>query len=229
MVKRRDTLRAPSSRTRPAQKTSPLLILFIDLLSFKLETSQVVEVFGFFILLTLHLLTPRFAVGILAVQHLLFPFPPPSTHGQRRPFNVPRLPPTPSPSDAGFLPYPSSLALTLSRRRYAFPHVFRFNGCWSSFRLLLFAFRRFRSFLRSLRSRFPRTGHPLTLFTLILRMRTPPTRPLCGTLLARISLSVVSFQSLSRTALNVSLLRYIAFVFRLLVCLVPSHGGHGHV
>ena len=47
-------------------------------------------------------------------------------------------------------------------RRYALPHVFRFNGCWSSFRLLLFAFRRFRSFPRSFRSRFPRTGHLLT-------------------------------------------------------------------
>lgn len=43
-VKRQDTLRVPSSRTPPVQKTSPLLILFIDLLSFKLETSQVVEV-----------------------------------------------------------------------------------------------------------------------------------------------------------------------------------------
>ena len=60
-------------------------------------------------------------------------------------------------------------------------------------------------------------------------MRSPPTRPLWS-LLVRVSLSVVSSQSLSRTALNVSLLRYIAFVFRLLVCLVPSHrGGHGHV
>ena len=60
-------------------------------------------------------------------------------------------------------------------------------------------------------------------------MRTPPTWPLCDILLVRVSLSVVSLQSLSRTALNVSLLRYIAFVFRLLVYLVPSHGGHGHV
>ena len=81
-------------------------------------------------------------------------------------------------------------------------------------------------------------GHPshgslaqdiLSLFALTPSMRTPPTRPLCGILLVRISLSVVSFQSLSRTALNVSLSRYVAFVFRLLVCLVPSHGGHGHV
>ena len=55
-----------------------------------------------------------------------------------------------------FLPSPS-------RRRYSFPHVFRFNGCWSLFRSLLFAFRRFRSFPRSPQSRFPRTGHPLTL------------------------------------------------------------------
>jgi len=124
--------------------------------------------------------------------------------------------------------YPSLLALTLPRRRHALPHVFRFNGCWSSFRSLLFAFRRFRSFPRSPRSWFPRTGHPLTLSTLILSMRAPPTWPLCGILLAGISLSVVSLQSLSRTALNVSLLRYIAFVFRL-VYLVPSHGGHGHV
>ena len=35
--------------------------------------------------------------------------------------------------------------------------------------------------------------------------------------------------SLSRTALIVSLLRYVAFLFRHLVCLVPSHGGQGHV
>ena len=106
--------------------------------------------------------------------------------------------------------------------------MFRFNGCRSLFRLLLFAFRRFRSFSRSLRSRFPRTGHPLTLFTLILPMRTPPTWPLCDVLFG-ISHSVVSLQSLSRTALNVSLLHYIAFLFRLLVYLVPTHGGHGHV
>lgn len=41
--------------------------------------------------------------------------------------------------------------------------------------------------------------------------------------------TVVISQPLSRTALNVSLLRYIAFVFRLLVCLVPLPGGHEHV
>lgn len=69
----------------------------------------------------------------------------------------------------------------------------------------------------------------LSHFALILPMGIPPTRPLCGVPLVRISLSVVSLQSLSRTALNVSLLRYIAFVFRFLVCLVPSHGSHGHV
>ena len=126
------------------------------------------------------------------------------------------------------VPFLPLLALTLPRRRHALPHVFRFNGCWSSFRLLLFAFRRFRSFPRSPRSWFPRTGHPLTLSPLILSMRAPPTWPLCGILLAGIPLSVVSLQSLSRTALNVSLLRYIAFVFRL-VYLVSSHGGHGHV
>ena len=60
-------------------------------------------------------------------------------------------------------------------------------------------------------------------------MRILPTRPLCDALLVRISLSVVSLQSLSRTALNVSLLRYVAFVFRCLVCLVSSHEGYGHV
>lgn len=38
------------------------------------------------------------------------------------------------------------------------------------------------------------------------------------------STTVVISQSLSRSALNVSLLRYIAFLFRLLVCLVPSSG-----
>jgi len=57
----------------------------------------------------------------------------------------------------------------------------------------------------------------------------PQTWPLCDILLVRTSLSVVSLQFLSRTALNVSLLRYIAFVFRLLVYLVPSHEGHGRV
>ena len=52
MAKRRDTLQAPSSRTRPVQTTSPLQILFIDLLSFKLETSQVVEVSIFYLVNT---------------------------------------------------------------------------------------------------------------------------------------------------------------------------------
>ena len=51
-----------------------------------------------------------------------------------------------------------------------------------------------------------------------------PTRPLWYPACQGIA-SVVSYQSLSRTALNVSLLRHIAFVFRLLVCLVPSDGG----
>jgi hypothetical protein len=83
----------------------------------------------------------------------------------------------------------------------------------------------FAVFPRSPRSRFPRTGHPLTLSALILPMRTSPTWPLCDTLLARISLSVVSLQFLSRTALNVSLLRYIAFVFRLPVYPVPLPWG----
>jgi hypothetical protein len=76
-------------------------------------------------------------------------------------------------------------------------------------------------------------GHPghgslaqdiLSLFTLIPPMRVPPTWPLCGALLVR-NYSVVSLQTPSRTALNVSLLRYIAFVFRLLVCLVPPIWG----
>ena len=69
-----------------------------------------------------------------------------------------------------FLPLP--LALTLHADVTLPPHVFRFNGCWSSFRSLLFAFRRFRSFPRSLPSRFPRTGHPLTLHAR-LSMRMP--------------------------------------------------------
>jgi hypothetical protein len=71
------------------------------------------------------------------------------------PSSLPSLMPVPS--------HPISLVHSSSHRRYAFPHVFRFNGCWSSFRLLLFAFRRFRSFPRSPRSRPPRTGHPLIL------------------------------------------------------------------
>ena len=45
----------------------------------------------------------------------------------------------------------------------------------------------------------------------------------CGTPSVEPTTVVIS-QSLSRTALNVSLSRYIAFVFRLLVCLVPSLG-----
>jgi len=124
------------------------------------------------------------------------------------------------------VPFPP-LALTLPRRRHALPHVFRFNGCWSLFRLLLFAFRRFRSFPRSPRSWFPRTGHPLTLHAHPLDARASNLASLWYP--ARRDITVVSLQSLSRTALNVSLLRYIAFVFRLLVYLVPSHGGHGHV
>jgi hypothetical protein len=138
-----------------------------------------------------------------------------------------RSPSTPSFSGAGALPSPPPRAY-ITRRRHALPHVFRFNGCWSSFRSLLFAFRRFHSFPRSHPSRFPRTGHPLTLHAHPLDAHASNSASLC-VLLARISLIVVSLQSLSRTALNVSLLRYIAFVLRLLVCLVPSHGGHGHV
>jgi hypothetical protein len=120
--------------------------------------------------------------------------------------------------------FPFPITLTLPPRRHALPHVFRLNGCWSSFRLLLFAFRRFRSFPRSL---------PVT----VLSPRTssnpfPRSSPRCahsnstscGAPLVRASLV-----NLFSHALNVSLLRYIAFVFRLLVCLVPSHGGHGHV
>lgn len=76
-------------------------------------------------------------------------------------------------------------------------------------------------------SRFPRTGHLPNPLTLILPMGILPTRPLVVPCLSG-SLSVVSSQSLYRTALNVSFLRYIAFVFRL-VCPVPSHGGYGHV
>jgi hypothetical protein len=123
------------------------------------------------------------------------------------------------------VPPPFLLTFTSSRRRHASPHVFRFNGCWSLFRLLLFAFRRFRSFPRSLPVTVlsPRTSPDP--FSLISPMRSAS----CDLLLVRVSLSVVSSQFLSRTALNVSLLRYIAFVFRLLVCLVPSHRGHWHV
>ena len=51
-------------------------------------------------------------------------------------------------------------------------------GHRSSFRLLLFAFRRFRSFPQSLRSRFPRTGHPLTLHAHPLDVRISNLAPL---------------------------------------------------
>ena len=74
MVKRRGTLRAPSSRTRPVQRTFPPLILFIDLLSFKLETSQVVEVRMFYPTSTPSSSPHNFPVDILAAQHLLFLF-----------------------------------------------------------------------------------------------------------------------------------------------------------
>ena len=69
----------------------------------------------------------------------------------------------------------------------------------------------------------------LSLFTLISRCACLSNSASLCILLVRTSLIVVSLQSLPRTALNVSLLRYIAFVFRLFVCVVPSHGGHGHV
>jgi hypothetical protein len=51
----------------------------------------------------------------------------------------------------------------------------------------------------------------------------------CDLLLARVSLYVISSQSLSCTALNVSLLRYIAFLFGLLVRLGSLPSGHWHV
>ena len=181
MVKRQGTLRAPSSRTRPVQRTSRLQILFIDLLSSKLETSQVVEVLIFAVHRypsSAHCLIysrypgcPAPIVPFLPLRQLMASVGP-QIYSRRSPH------PTPSFSGVGALPSPPPRAY-ITRRRHALPHVFRFNGCWSSFRSLLFAFRRFRSFPRSLPSRFPRTGHPLTLFTLILSMRMPPTRPLC--------------------------------------------------
>ena len=58
------------------------------------------------------------------------------------------------------------------------PHFFQFNGCWSSFRLLLFAFRRFHSFHRSPRSWLPRTGHSTISSRPSFPMCIPPTRPL---------------------------------------------------
>ena len=99
-----------------------------------------------------------------------------------------------------------------------------FNGCWSSFRLLLFAFRRFQSFPRSLPVTVlsPRTSS--NPFPRSSPRRAHSNSTSCGAPLVRASL-----RNLFSHALNVSLLRYIAFVFRLLVCLVPSHGGHGHV
>jgi hypothetical protein len=85
MVKRRGTLRALSSRTRPARRNFPPLILFIDLLLFKLETSQVVE----------------YIFWLSSTYRSTFPSP--TTHGQRRPSNA-----LPSPdtiiADAGFPP-----------------------------------------------------------------------------------------------------------------------------
>jgi hypothetical protein len=121
MVKRQGTLPAPSSRTRPVQRTFPLLILFIDLLSSKLETSQVVEV-----LYLLHLTGTPFAHCLICSSYSGCPAPivppfPPTTHGQRRSSNLPRRR---HPSRCRFPSPPSPLALTLPRRRYAFPHVF---------------------------------------------------------------------------------------------------------
>lgn len=226
MVKRLGTLRVPSSRTHPVQRIFPLRILFIDLLSFKLETSQVVEVpFSPFPIMSpsAHCLVysgysgcPAPTVPLSPLRRLMANVGPPCT-----PVSHPHY-----QFDAGPLlsPLPT---LTSSHRRYA-PHVFRFNGCWSLFRLLLFAFRRFRSFSRSLPVTVPShrtSSDPLSLVSRCAHFNSA----FCSALLAGASLFVVSSQSFSRTALNVSLLRYIAFVFRLLVCLVPSHGGHGHV
>jgi hypothetical protein len=226
MVKRQGTLRAPSSRTRPAQRTFPLLILFIDLLSFKLETSQVVEVRIFSlsrVLLSAHCLICSRYSGRPAPIVPLFPFR--QLMASVGPQMYPLSPLTPSPQ--------MSIPSHPLSRSHSTPTL-RLPSCVSG--LMVVGHRLDRYSLLSVvfavfhghpRSRFPRTGHPLTPRTssdVHASNSTPSGVSLVGT-----SLSAISLQSPSRTALNVSLSRYIAFVFRLPVCRVPSHGGHGHV
>jgi len=131
MVKRRGILRALSSRIHPAQRTSPLPILFIDLLLFKLETSQVVEVRIYSVLrvpLPPHRpICSRYS-GCPAPIVPLFPLR--QLMASVGPQMYSRLPPTLPP------PGPSSLSSPLPRvyiimPTFCPPHVFRFNGCWS--------------------------------------------------------------------------------------------------
>lgn len=101
-------------------------------------------------------------------------------------------------------------------------HVFRFNGCWSSFRLLLLLSVVFLVFSSVTHGHGSLAQDILQSLTLIPDAHT--SNSASGGTPSVESTTVVISQSLSRTALNVSLLRYIAFVFRLLVCLVPSQG-----
>jgi len=123
-------------------------------------------------------------------------FPSLTTHGQRRPSNVlPSLPRQHRPSCRSpslSSPHTDVTPLLVCSGLMVFGCRL---DCYSLLSIVSVVF------IGLPRSRFSRTGHPLTLFTLILPMRIPPTWPLCGALLARIPLSVISSQSLSHTAL----------------------------
>jgi hypothetical protein len=153
----------------------------------------------------------------------LFRFSPPTTHGQRRPSNVP----PPSPHHLRFqLPSPSCILRHADVTPFLMCSGLMVVGhCLDCYSLLSVVFAVFH-------------GHPVTVPSLRTSSHFPHAHPpdahpsnsaLCDALLARVSPSVVSLQSPSRTALIVSLLRYVAFLFRHLVCLVPSDGGQGHV
>ena len=219
-VKKRGTLPAPSSRTRPVQRTFPLLILFIDLLSSKLETSQVVEVCIFSIsqvTQSAHRLICSSYSGCPAP--IVPPFPP-TTHGQRRSSNLPRrrhLSRCRFPS----LPPP---------RAYTTTPTLRLSSCVSGLMVVghrldaTLCFPSFSTFSTVTPVTVPShrtSSHSLHAHSPAAYVSNSAPG---GVLLVRTSLSVVSLQSLSRSALNVSLSRYVAFVFPLLVCMVPSHG-----
>ena len=131
-------------------------------------------------------LTYEFTVDILAVQHLSSLSPPPedswlaSALKYIPPSHTVTITPMPVPSP------PPPHAYILYRRHAS--HVFRFHGCWSLFRLLLFAFRRFRSFPRSLPVTVP--SHRTSSQSLDAHPpdgHTSNSAP-CGTLLVRITL-----------------------------------------
>ena len=193
MVKRRGTLQAPSSRTRPARRIFPLLILFIDLLSSKLETSQVVEVHIFRLTDTPPAHVPicsRYSGCPAPIVPLFLPRQLMANVGpqmySRLPSTQPQMP-VPSHPPRAYIITPTSRPFLMCSGLMVVGHRL---DCYS---LLSVVFAVFHG----------HSGHGslaqdiFSLFALILSMRTPPTRPPCGALLVRTSLFVVSSQSLA--------------------------------